>query len=292
MTAVLISSVEGNRQWLDGGAMFGNVPRAVWAGWLPPDERGRIELACRSMLVEIDGLKILAETGIGAFFDTKHAERFGVFEREHKLLSNLIALGHKQEEITHVILSHLHFDHAGGLLPTWAEINAGNDSLLFPNAKYVVGEEAFARAMRPHPRDRASFISNLQDKLRKSGRLIVIPKGQVQSGIHESVTFAYSDGHTPGQMHTKVKGKDRSIWFCGDLVPGRAWVHLPVTMGYDRFAELVIDEKSRMYQEVAQKDWISFFTHDHRVAAATLLFDGTGKIFVAEEFQKFERFSL
>jgi len=292
LSAVQISSVEGNRQWLDGGAMFGNVPRAVWAGWVPPDERGRIELACRSMLVEVDGLKILAETGIGAFFDAKFAERFGVFEREHKLLNNLKALGLKHEDITHVILSHLHFDHAGGLLPTWAEINAGNDALLFPNAKYVVSEEGFARAMRPHARDRASFISHLQDKLIKSGRLVVIPKGRVQSGIHDCVTFAYSDGHTPGQMHTMVKGAARSIWFCGDLVPGRAWAHLPVSMGYDRFPELVIDEKTKLYRQVAQKDWISFFTHDHRVAAATLGFDSTGKVVVGEEFQKFERFNL
>src|SRR4051812_44570609 len=111
---VKISSVEGNRQLLDGGAMFGNAPRLVWERWIKPDDRGRIPLACRAMLIELDNKKILCETGIGAFFEPKLAERFGVeTPSKHMLLENLKKLNVNPEDIDEVILSHLHFDHAG-----------------------------------------------------------------------------------------------------------------------------------------------------------------------------------
>ncbi|MEM7646978.1 MAG: MBL fold metallo-hydrolase, partial [Pseudomonadota bacterium] len=109
-----LSSVEGNRQWLDGGSMFGNAPRAVWEKWTEVDSLGRIPLACRCLLIETDNQKILCEAGIGAFFEPKLAERFGVQNPDrHLLLENLESLGHSPESIDYVILSHLHFDHAG-----------------------------------------------------------------------------------------------------------------------------------------------------------------------------------
>ena len=121
-----ISSLEGNRQWLDGGSMFGNVPRALWERWTEVDNSGRIPLACRCLLVEYNDIKILCETGIGAFFEPKMATRFGVQNYEqNELLVSLEQLGHKAEDIDFVILSHLHFDHAGGLMPTYQEIQNG-----------------------------------------------------------------------------------------------------------------------------------------------------------------------
>ena len=113
------SSLKGNSQKLDGGAMFGNAPRAMWEKWIAPDELGRIPLACRSFLIEFGEYKVLLETGIGAFFEPKLADRFGVQDADrHILKEELQNLGIKEEEITHVVISHLHFDHAGGLLPT------------------------------------------------------------------------------------------------------------------------------------------------------------------------------
>src|SRR5262245_49602236 len=129
-----ITAIAGNTQRLDGGAMFGNAPKAVWEKWIPPDERNRIPLACRAMLVEEnDGAstrRILFETGIGAFFSPKMRDRFGVVEPEHVLLKSLEAAGAPHDTIDVVVLSHLHFDHAGGLLSAFVEGEA--PKLLFP----------------------------------------------------------------------------------------------------------------------------------------------------------------
>lgn len=289
---ILVTAVEGNRQWLDGGAMFGNAPRSVWERWLTPDAQGRIELACRCMLIEAKGKKILCETGIGAFFDPKLADRYGVRETDHRLLANLAQLGIQEPDIDMVILSHLHFDHAGGLLPTYTEIAAGKDRLLFPKAKYVVGKEAFARALKPHPRDRASFIPGMVEKLQTSGRLVIVDAPQLPGEFADTIRFRFSEGHTPGQMHTEIVGTRKSMLFAGDLVPGSAWVHAPITMGYDRYAEQVIDEKVALYQDIAGKpEWL-FFTHDPGVAAARVELDAKGKYVPVDALPNMQRFAL
>lgn len=273
-----ISSIEGNRQLLDGGSMFGNAPRPVWEKWIAPDDIGRIPLACRCLLIELDGKKILCETGIGAFFEPKMAQRFGVQTPEkHLLLENLKAQGHAPESIDYVILSHLHFDHAGGLLPPYKDIAAGNKELVFPKAKFIVGEEAWKRALHPHFRDRASFIPELTEKLKNSGRLIIYPQDPLPKELQDRIEFLTSDGHTPGQMHTLFTGDKGKVFFCGDLVPGRPWIHLPITMGYDRFPEMVIDEKSRIYERALKEDWLLFFTHDPEASASHLKKTESGK---------------
>ena len=262
-TSVKISAVEGNRQWLDGGAMFGNAPRPVWEKWITPDSIGRIPLACRALLLEIGNKKVLCETGIGAFFEPKMAERYGVENPErHRLRESLQALDIQEDEIDFVILSHLHFDHAGGLLPTYAEAQAGQKKLLFPKAKYVVGREAWQRALKPHSRDKASFIPGLTQQLQESKRLIIVDGDRHPDVLPDYIRFFISNGHTPGQMLTICKGKSTSVVFAGDLIPGLPWVHLPITMGYDRFPELLIDEKEKLYQLVTQENWWVFFTHD------------------------------
>jgi glyoxylase-like metal-dependent hydrolase (beta-lactamase superfamily II) len=270
MAVVKISSVEGNRQRLDGGAMFGNAPRVVWEKWAPPDALGRIELACRGMLIESGSHRILCETGIGSFFDPKLKERYGVIESSHRLLASLTALEVEPDDITAVVLSHLHFDHAGGLLPSFDEIQAGNDKPLFNNAHYYVGAAAWQRALHPHPRDRASFIPGLTDKLLSTGRLKLIPDETTDQYFDGLISFRFTSGHTPGQLHTVVHGTEKRVIFAGDLIPGTAWVHAPISMGYDRFPELVIDEKQDLYQTITSDEWFVFFTHDPTIAAAQI----------------------
>src|SRR5688572_92776 len=163
-------SIEGNSQKLDGGAMFGNAPRAMWSKWLAPDEQNRVPLACRALLASpLNGKTVLFETGIGAFFEPKLRERYGVQETQHVLLDSLHAAGFDHGDIDVVVLSHLHFDHAGGLLAPWKEGRA--PELLFPNATYVVSAGHWQRALHPHPRDSASFIPELPGLLQASGRL-------------------------------------------------------------------------------------------------------------------------
>ena len=153
-------AMEGNRQCLDGGAMFGNVPQALWSRWFKPDEHNRIELACRALLVQEEGGRlILIETGIGEFFDTKMKARYGETQERHVLLDNLRAAGFSPGDIDVVVLSHLHFDHAGGLLTAWSAER--QSELCFPNADFLLSADGWERAQSPHYRDLASFIPHL-----------------------------------------------------------------------------------------------------------------------------------
>ncbi len=275
-------SILGNSQQLDGGAMFGNAPKALWSRWIAPDEQNRIPLACRCLLVKdllVDGghgRNVLFETGIGAFFEPALRERYGVIEPQHVLLESLAAVGLTHEDIDVVVLSHLHFDHAGGLLAAW---EAGQPPrLLFPHARFVVGGGHWQRALQPHARDRASFIPELQPLLEASGRLELV-EGEYSQTLGTSVRFSFSDGHTPGLMLAEVGG----VAFCADLIPGRFWVHLPITMGYDRWPEKLIDEKRIFLEDKLARDVQLFFTHDHECALARVTRDERGRFGTVDE---------
>jgi glyoxylase-like metal-dependent hydrolase (beta-lactamase superfamily II) len=264
--------------------MFGNAPKAVWSRWFAPDEQNRIEFCCRALLVDTGEKKILLETGIGAFFEPKLRERYGVFEDRHVLLDSLEAIGLGHEAIDVVVLSHLHFDHAGGLFAPWQE---GQPlELLFPNATFVVGARAFERAKEPHPRDRASFIAELPALLEATGRLRLWSPGASIPELPDSFAFIESYGHTPGMLHTSVNGAHHSVFFCADLIPGTAWIHLPITMGYDRYPEQLIDEKAKLYERIEPAgDWL-YFTHDERYAMARVGRDERGRYHAVQPVER------
>ena len=254
--------------------MFGNVPRALWSRWIPPDEQHRIPLACRCLLVCDGERRILFETGIGAFFAPALRERYGVVEDRHVLVDSLASHGLTPGDIDVVVLSHLHFDHAGGVLGAWRE---GTDhELIFARATFVVSAEAWMRAKSPHPRDRASFIPELVDLLERSGRLDVVI-GTSSDSLGPGYRFHYSHGHTPGLLMTEIAMARGPVVFVADLIPGRPWVHLPVTMGYDRAPERLIDEKQALLEDLIERGGRLFYTHDHQVAMSGIARDEKGR---------------
>ena len=275
-----LTSVLGNSQRLDGGAMFGNAPRAMWERWIAPDAQNRIPLACRCLVVRDGAETILLETGIGAFFEPALRDRYGVVEPHHVLLASLAAVGLPPEAIDVVVLSHLHFDHAGGTLTAWRE--GASPQLVFPRATYVVGVEAWQRAIAPHARDRASFIPGLTELLANSGRL-ELAASEHAAALGEGFRFHRSSGHTPGLLLTEIEMPGGPVLFAADLIPGRPWVHLPITMGYDRYPELLIEEKATLLGELLARGGRLFFTHDPEIALGTITRDAKGRFATTDE---------
>ncbi|MBL6989594.1 MAG: MBL fold metallo-hydrolase [Bacteriovoracaceae bacterium] len=296
---MIIHSLATGGQKLDGGAMFGNVPKPLWSRWYQADELNRIDLACRPLLIKTDKL-ILLETGIGNFFDPKLKARFGVSDGL-QLKDALHALGIVPEDIDVVVLSHLHFDHAGGLMPAWSTLKegSGNWELNFSNAQYVTSKQQFEHAKSAHMRDRASYIPQMIEKLEQSQRLTLVERKDQGDVLEEATveflpnfSFLFSDGHTPGQMHALLHGSKQKLFFCGDLCPGTAWLHLPVTMGYDRYPEKTIDEKKAIFELALQQNWLLFFTHDPKVSACFLTKSDLGAFSAHSTMDKLSSYML
>ncbi len=277
---MILTSVLGNSQRLDGGAMFGNAPRPMWERWIAPDDHHRIPLACRCLLVRTGTRTILFETGIGTFFAPELRDRYGVVEERHALLDNLAALGVTPDDVDVVVLSHLHFDHAGGALTAWQPEAA--PALVFPRAHWVVGAAAWDRAIAPHARDRVSFIPPLPGLLEATGRLELVagPRSEV---LGDLVRFHSSDGHTPGLLLAELAGPDGPVVFAADLIPGRPWVHVPITMGYDRFPERLIEEKQALLADLHGRGGHLFFTHDPTIASGRIARDDRGRYHTVDE---------
>lgn len=252
--------IRGNSMRLDGGTMFGNAPKALWQKWVRADERGMIDIASNCLLVKTGNYNLLFETGCGAYLSPDMKARFAVQEETHILLKALSEQGLSDSDISHVVLSHLHFDHAGGLLSAWEPDR--EPALLFPNALFVVGEEHFRRSKSPHPRDRASFIPGLAQKLQATGRLLFKQGGDRLTVGSLTIEFFQSQGHTPGMLISLIQAQGGTVIYTGDLIPGLPWVNLPITMGYDRFAEKLVDEKKQILDRAVAEDALLVFPHD------------------------------
>jgi len=286
---VFLTALSGNAYKLDGGGLFGHAPKALWQQWTSVDENNLVTLACHCLLVEeLEGRRVLFEAGIGDFFPSKLKERYGVLSEGYALLAELAKLGLGEEDIDAVVLSHLHFDHAGGLLSLDKH---GNRSLRFPKARYVVSRRQFARAAHPLARDAASYIPELPGLLADSGRLclvdelrlsdesLLLPYVHVEeaqlSWLGKHVRFRCSDGHTPGLLLAELKPTQGgpSLVFSSDLVMGRPWIHLPICSGHERFAELLTEEKAQLYEKLPQL----FLAHDAQCPLVQLTRDNRGR---------------
>jgi glyoxylase-like metal-dependent hydrolase (beta-lactamase superfamily II) len=252
---------------LDGGAMFGVVPRALWQRVAPPDEENRIRLNTNCLFVEACGERVLVETGMGDKWSPRRAEMYGV-RRGRTLGESLFArTGCRPEDVTIVVNTHLHFDHAGGNTTLDAE---GRAVPAFPNARYFVSRAEYEHAESPHERDRASYLPENWRPLVESGQLEPQPADyEVVPGLRlETVP-----GHSRTMQCVRLERGGRTLYGFADLVPTRAHVPLAWVMGYDLFPVETLEAKRRLLPQAAREGWLCLFYHDPDVPLARLVAD-------------------
>jgi glyoxylase-like metal-dependent hydrolase (beta-lactamase superfamily II) len=248
---------------LDGGAMFGIIPKPLWQKFNVADDQNRVTLGARSLLLENGKRKILIDTGIGEFWDEKFKSIYRFDKIENTLLDSLKKINISKDEITDVILTHLHFDHTGG---STTLIN-GKWEPAFPNAKYYVQKEHYEWAVNPSDRDRASFVQNRFVPLFEHGLLKLVDKNYK---VDEEFDFKIINGHTFAQQMVKISDGSNTLLYCGDLLPFSSHIPLPYIMGYDLQPLVTLQEKKDLYPQAIDENWILFFEHDPEVVAATI----------------------
>jgi glyoxylase-like metal-dependent hydrolase (beta-lactamase superfamily II) len=254
---------------LDGGAMFGVVPKRIWNKIYPADENNLITLALRCLLIEDGNRLILVDNGIGDKQDAKFLSHYHL-HGEDTLNSSLARYGFNRDDITDVLLTHLHFDHCGGSI-----VRKGEQFLpAFKNAVYWSNERHWAWATEPNDREKASFLKENILPIQESGQLkmIELPLNLSQTLVNfsEHIKIRFASGHTDAMMLPQLSYKDRTIVYMADLLPTAAHLPIPYVMGYDVFPLTSMEEKKSFLQNAASNDYILFFEHDANVECCNL----------------------
>lgn len=246
---------------LDGGAMFGVVPKTIWNKTNPADSNNLIDMAARCLLIEDENRLILIDTGMG---DKQSEKFFGYYSLwgSHCLDSSLAKHGFHRDDITDVFLTHLHFDHCGGCV-NWNSSKTGYE-LAFKNAKYWANENHWQWATEPNPREKASFLAENILPMQESGQLQFIAKPNSDFELSNELGFNifYVDGHTEKQMIPHIQYKGKTIVFCADLLPTAGHIPIPYVMGYDTRPLLTMPEKTKFLNFAADNNYYLFLEHD------------------------------
>jgi glyoxylase-like metal-dependent hydrolase (beta-lactamase superfamily II) len=253
--------VSDGRVHLDGGAMFGVVPRTLWEKKVAPDERNRITMGLNCLLIRAGGKRILVETGAGGKLDAKLRDIYGL--DGPRLAESLCEYGTRPEDIDIVINTHLHFDHCGGN----TRIEKDKVVPTFPNAEYIVQKGEFDHAMHPNERDRASYFPENYAPLQAAGMVSLVEGDTV---VAPGVELVRVPGHTADMQCVKLTGGGKTAFFFADLVPMTAHLPLPWIMGYDLYPMTTLENKKHWIPKVAREGWLALFAHDHRIPAAYL----------------------
>lgn len=244
---------------LDGGAMFGVVPRVIWERVCPPDELNRIRLQMNCLFIETPKEKILIETGIGEKWMEKEIRRYGIF-REKPFANTLFEkTGCKPEDITIVVNTHLHFDHAGGNTVRSEELGSEEFVSQFPNARYFVSKREFEQAEKPHERHRASYLRENWSCLIESGQLEFKPDTYV---VVEDLMMETVRGHSETMQCVRLDRGGEILYSFADLIPTRHHLPLAWVMGYDLYPVETLEAKKRLLPEALKENWLCFFYHD------------------------------
>ena len=253
--------IESGNFKLDGGAMFGVVPKTIWNKTNPADQNNLIDIAARCLLIEDNNRLILIDTGMG---DKQSEKFFGYYSLwgTHSLDKSLAKYGFHRDDITDVFMTHLHFDHCGGSVQ-WNSNKTGYE-VAFKNAKFWTNENHFKWATQPNSREKASFLSENILPIQESGQLnfIVNSNSFFQHSNELNFGIFYVDGHTEKMMLPKIQFKDKTIIFCADLIPTAGHLPLPYVMGYDTRPLLTMPEKTKFLTEAVENNYYLWLEHD------------------------------
>lgn len=248
---------------LDGGAMFGIIPKPLWSKTNPADEQNRVRLAARHLILQSESKNIIVDTGMGNKWDDKSRIIYNI-DSTLKLEHELELYGIDTASVTDVILTHLHFDHTGGS----TKIENGKLIPTFPNAKYFVQKKNYEWAINPSDRDKGSYLKNNFEPLMNEGLLHFID-GEEQ--FDDEISFVVINGHTYYQQLIKISDCENTVLCVCDLLPFASHIPLPYIMGYDLQPLVTLNEKKKILQLAVEEDWKLFFYHDPEIVYATLM---------------------
>ncbi len=253
---------------LDGGAMFGVVPKTLWNKTNPADENNMCEWSMRCLLIEDGKRLMLIDTGIG----DKQSEKFFshyYLSNNASLIASLKSYGFSPDDITDVFLTHLHFDHCGGAIQ-WNKDRTGFQPV-FKNAIYWSTENHWKWATEPNPREKASFLSENILPIQESGQLQFIERtGDFTKNAFQNIDVLFVDGHTESMMIPHIKYQEKTLVFMADLLPSTGHIPLPYVMGYDTRPLLTLTEKEKFLQNATNENFILFLEHDSVSECCTL----------------------
>ncbi len=259
---------------LDGGAMFGVVPKVLWSETNPADQNNRIDMAMRALLIETGDHRILIDSGAGDKLGEKMVRNYVI--KSERLTSVLEREGIAPESITEVVISHLHFDHAGGFTCRRSDRDY---NLSCPGAIHFVQKSQWEAAVDPNEKDRASFFEENFLPIREQGKLRLL---EGRKEIIPGVTVIPTQGHTPGHQVTLVDTGELRLLYCADLIPLVSHINLPYIMAYDHFPLSTLREKKNLLGRAAAEKWILFFEHDPEIDACTVRKNQKGRFEVDE----------
>lgn len=256
-----LHAIEAGNFKLDGGAMFGVVPKTIWNKTNPADENNLIDIAARCLLIEDGNRLILIDTGMG----NKQSDKFfGYYSLwgDHSLDKSLKNAGFHRDDVTDVFMTHLHFDHCGGSV-NWNAAKTGYE-VAFKNAKFWTNDNHWEWATKPNSREKASFLHENIIPMQESGQLHFIkrPEGDFLQESELGFGIFFADGHTEKQMIPHINYNGKTIVFCGDLLATAGHIPIPYVMGYDTRPLLTMDEKTKFMNAAAENKYYLFLEHD------------------------------
>ena len=264
--------------WLDGGSMFGVVPKVLWEKKATPDEKNRVCLALNCLLIQTGEKNVLIDTGCGHKYTDKQIEIYRI-EHPTDVLRELERFGVSREQIDLVVNTHLHFDHCGGN----TRLESGEIVPTFPNATYLVQRQEYEDATHPSERTSSTYLSHNFSPLEEKGMLQLVDEDEE---ILPGIRLIYTPGHTAGHQSVKIESGGKTLFYIADLCPTSAHVPLPWIMGFDVLPLTTLEVRRRIYRQAVEEKWLLFFEHDPSITSGYLSEESGKHVLVPESWKE------